>query len=317
MSRRRRLLGGVAGSWFCLLTCGAAHAAELAGATLDTESAAGAESCPSAEALKDRTLALGIPPQEPREPLLIHVAFRRDGDDFAATVRTSGRTAGERELTAAGPDCNPLAAATAVMLAVLLDLRPRESVAEPAPKPLPPAPPLKRDSSGFRHVSLGGELAGAFGLLGPAFSMVYAGDARARFSFLELALGGFGLVDREVGLPPGTVDVGLAGGDLGLCAYFWRAGRVDVAACASLALGRFHGTGQGFFIDKNGASLWIAGGLGATLGFELSRHWALRLDLDALVPFRQYRPEVELVGTAYHASPLAGTVGFGPEFRFP
>ena len=40
-----------------------------------------------------------------------------------------------RDLTADGPSCEPLATATAVVLALLLDLRPHEALVAPAPRP--------------------------------------------------------------------------------------------------------------------------------------------------------------------------------------
>jgi hypothetical protein len=294
-----------------------AEATELAGATLDTENSVGAESCPTAEALRTRTLALGMPGATRGEPLSIHIAFRHVESSFFATVRTAGRTAGERELTAEGPTCEPLAAATAVMLAVLLDLRPRESPSAEAPKRDEQTPEPKRAPALFRYAALHAEFDSAYGVLGPTFGVAFGGDARLRLWHFELALGGFAFLDRTIDVPPGTVEVGLAGGDLALCAYFARFGRAEVAGCGSLRLGSFHGTGQGFYSNRSDASLWIAGGVGATLAIELTRHWVLRFGLDLLVPFRQYTPEIERVGVAYTPGPVGVLLDLGPELRFP
>lgn len=313
----RTLLAAIAcflTSWFPSRTARAAT--ELPGATLETESSAGAEGCPTAEALKTRTLALGIPQAAPPEPLAVHVAFRREGTDFFATIRTSGRLSGTRELSAAGPTCDPLAAATAVMLAVLLDLRPRET---PAPVVTnEPAKPAATEGDGpFRHVAVHARLDAAYGVLGPAFGVAYGGDARLRLTRFELVLGGFAFVDRSVEMSPGSVEVGLAGGNLDVCAAVARTGPVELGGCVSFLIGSFRASGHGYYVDDGDASLWLAGGLGVTLAFELSRHWAIRLGLGMLVPFSRYSPAVDRVGVAYDAPPIAGVLGFGPEFRFP
>ncbi len=300
-----------------VLASGPTHATELAGATLETRASSDAESCPNAEALRKRTLALGMPPTQVAEPLTIEVSFERAEAAFVATVRTSGRASGTRELSAPGPTCEPLATATAVMLAVLLDLRPQGSEAPPAPPPAERAPPANAPPGPFRYVALSSHLDTEYGLLGPAFGEALGADTRLRVSRFELSLGGFALRDRTVRLAPGNVSVSLLAGRLGLCGYFARLGRVEIAACAALLLGRFHGAGYGFYREESGASSWLGVGVGATAGLELSRHWALRFGLDLLVPLRQYTPEVVRVGDAYRPSPLAVALGFGPELRFP
>jgi len=314
----RTLLAAIAcffTSWFSSTI--ALAASELPGATLETEDTGGAEGCPSAEALKARVLLLGIPQAKAPESLAVHVAFRREGTDFFATVRTSGRFSGTRELSAAGPTCDPLAAATAVMLALLLDLRPRETSAQEATHAPAELLTATDDEGTFRHVAVHARLDTAYGVLGPAFSVAYAGNARVRVTGFEFVLGGFAFVERSVDLPPGNVAVGLGGGNLDVCAAVARSGPVDLAACVSFLIGRFHGSGHGYYANESEASLWLAGGLGGTLAFELSRHWAIRLGLDMLVPFRRYDPEVDRVGVAYDAPPIAFVLGFGPELRFP
>src|SRR3954468_21939297 len=89
-------------------TAPAADPADLAGSRIDVSRALGAESCPDAESLKQRTLRLGQPRAHAGEPLHVSVEFRRDESGFAATVRTSGDVQGKRELFAAGASCEPL-----------------------------------------------------------------------------------------------------------------------------------------------------------------------------------------------------------------
>jgi hypothetical protein len=314
----RALLAAIAcflTSWFSSSTARAATA--LPGVALETERSGGAEGCPNAEALTLRILMLGIPKQEASQPLSVHVAFQRVEADFFATVRTSGRFSGTRELSAAGPTCDPLAAATAVLLALLLDLRPHETQAPEAMNAPAEPPAATGEEHPFRYVAVHVRLDAAYGVLGPAFGLAYGGNARLRLTRFELVLGGFAFVERSVELSPGSVEVGLAGANFDICASVARSGAIDLGACASFLFGRFHGSGHGFYADEDDASPWLAGGLGATLAFELSRHWAVRLSLGMLVPFRRYNPEVDGVGVAYYSPPIAGVFGFGPEFRFP
>jgi hypothetical protein len=203
------------------------------------------------------------------------------------------------------------------MLAVLLDLRPREAPAPATTGAPSESPATTADDGPFRHVALHARLDAAYGVLGPDFGLAYGGDARLRWGRFEFVLGGFAFAERSVELSPGSVEVGLAGGNLELCAAVAQSGRVELGACGSFLIGSFRGSGHGYYADEDDSSLWLAGELGATLALELDRHWALRLGLGVLVPFRRYSPEVDRVGVAYEAPPLALVLGFGPEFRFP
>jgi hypothetical protein len=313
-SKHLKLLAG-ASFLLSVLSDGPVHATELAGASLDVRRAAGAEDCPSANELKLQTLALGAPPKESAEPLTVQVDFHRSGAEFVVDVHTTGRAIGTRQVDAAGPTCAPLAKATAVLLGVLLDLRPRESapVQEMLRAPTPP-PPTR---SGLLHdVAFGARADVAVGLLGPAFSPALDVVARARLRRFDIGLGGFGLLNRSIELAPGTVDVGLLGGSLVVCGYWARLRALELGACATLLAGSFHGQADGYFTNRERASLWLAGGIGATLALELGPRWALRAGIDAVVPFQSYRPEIDLVGRAYRPSPVGAFVGLGPELRF-
>lgn len=297
---------------------GPVRATELAGASLDVQRAAGAEDCPSSEELKLQTLALGLPPKGSAERLTVQVDFHRSEEQFVVDVRTTGRAIGTRQLDAAGPTCAPLAKATAVLLAVLLDLRPREHapVQEMSAAQTPPTPPPPTRPGLLRYVAFNARADIAIGLLGPAFSPALDVVARARLSRFDIGLGGFGLLNRTVELAPGTIDVGLLGGSLVVCGYWARLRALEIGACATLLAGRFHGEAHGYFTNRERASLWLAGGVGATIALELNPRWALRAGIDAILPFQSYRPEIDLVGRAYQPSPLGALLSFGPELRF-
>jgi hypothetical protein len=292
-----------------------AAATELAGAVIETVSAPGAEQCPPAEALKERTLALGRPRARPAEPLLVRVEFRRDGDGFAATVRTVGRRQGTRELAAPGASCEPLAAATSVVLAVLLDLLPPGAVEQPPPaaSPEPDAgtPPL------FRHVAVGPRFGVQYGLLGPVLGASFGAAVGLRLSRVEVEAAGFALPERSVSVPPGTVSAQLSGGGAGVCVFPSLAARsFELGGCASLLVGRLAAEGQGFYRDRSVSEPWLGGRLGAVFILPVSRHVAVRAGLDVILPLVQPVLEVDRVGTAYEAGLLAGALSFGPELRF-
>jgi len=325
---RRSLFGFWALGIFALLPQRARAATEIAGATLEVKSAAGAESCPDAEALREQTSKLGTPQGSERAPLRVEVEFLANGAGYRAIVRTSGSTEGTRELTADGPSCEPIAAATAVFLAVLLDLLPASEApalrAESAVVPAEPA--LLRENSAapsarvpglLRSVGVGAHVIAGYGLLGPTVSESFGGEGRLRFGHAELSLGGFAGPARSVDYAPGSVAVNLAAGHVGLCAYLdARGDRLELGACATLLLGQLRASGEGFYEDKQASSFWIAGAIGATLAVPLARHWALRVGLDAVIPFRQYTLEVDRVGVVFDSSALGLALAFGPEFRF-
>jgi hypothetical protein len=214
-----------------------------------------------------------------------------------------------------------LATATSLVLAVLLDLRPRAD-SEPAPpadssppKSEPESRPREPGPSLLRFVGFGVHASGAYGLLGPGVNGGFGGDARLRLSFLELELAGFGTLSRTVAYAPGYVEVGVAAGSAGICAYPLDRG-VELGACASFLAGRIHASGHHFFDDTATSSLWLASRVGITVALPLTSHWVARLGADLLFPFRRYSLVVERVGTVYDPSIAGFVLSFGPEVRF-
>jgi hypothetical protein len=326
---RPSLFGFWALGIFALLPQRARAATEIAGATLAVKSAAGAENCPDSAALREQISKLGTQRASERAPLRVEVEFLPTASGYRAIVRTSGRTDGTRELTAEGAGCEPLAAATAVFLAVLLDLLPASEAAgtreRAAPVPTEFALPRENSASAqsarapslLRYAGVGAHLIAGYGLLGPNLSESFGGEARWRFGYVEPSFGGFAGPARNFDYSPGSVAVSLAAGHVGLCGYLDASGdRLELGACAKLIMGGLRASGTGFYEDKQASSFWIAGALGATLAVPLARHWALRVGLDAVIPFRQYALEVDRIGVVFDSSALGLALAFGPEFRF-
>jgi hypothetical protein len=310
---RRRVLRPVL-AIVSLIFAAQAQAAELAGAVLETASAPGAEGCPQAEALKARTLALGRPRAQPTEPLAVRVEFRREAEGFAATVHTRGRTHGTRELAAPGPTCEPLATATSVVLAVLLDLLPPGAPEPPptaAPQPSSDAPPL------FRHVAIGPRFGVQYGLLGTALGASFGAALGLRLASVEIEAAGFVLPERSVSLPPGVVTAQLTAGSAGACVFpSLETLPFELGGCGSLIVGRLAASGRGFYRDRDVTEPWVGGRLGAAFVVPLGKFVAVRAGLDLIIPLTQPSIVVDRVGTAYETSPLGGALTFGPELRF-
>src|SRR5262249_4441318 len=152
---------------------------------------------PDAESLKQHTLTLGKPGPGGSTPLLVEVEFRRDEAGFVATLRTSGRSQGRRELSAAGPSCDALAHATSVVLVVLLDLLPPDEPALPRPSEVPPSrATIAEKSELFEYFALGARAGVEYGVFGRALSASFGGGVRVRLARVELALAGFSAPGR-------------------------------------------------------------------------------------------------------------------------
>ncbi len=106
----------------------------------------GTETCPDASALRDAvTMRLGYDPFRADATATIEARVERRADDLHADVRmydATGALTGERELTARGTDCAPLASAMTLTISILVDPHGLGRKAEEAPAPaLPPPEP--------------------------------------------------------------------------------------------------------------------------------------------------------------------------------
>ena len=309
----------------------AASAADFAGGTLTVEREEAAADCPDEAGLEKATLALGTLPGAPKAPLNVEIAFRRAGVSYVAELRTSGSAEGVREVTKEGDTCAPLAEAVTVVLAVLFDLRPRETHVEPAPAapppapppPAPPAPPPQAappERSGPRG-SIGMLLSGGagYGLLGTAVVGSLSGAVRPRLGHFELALGGLWAPHRTVDYEPGRVVLSIAAGRLDACAWLRTetTRRPDLGLCAGFLAGRLRAEGRDFLTTDTANDAWFAVEAGVHGRWPLTPNVALQLGISLVVPTRAQEFTVANAGTAFESSPVAGLLELGPELRFP
>jgi hypothetical protein len=227
-----------------LLLAFPARGEPVPGGEVRVERGPGALACPGEQELVQAALGLGAPPAA-RSGAAQEILVRFDGDGAAlrVLVRASGPKSGERELRTEGPDCSKLAQATAVVVAVLLDLVPAEAVASfddmtaaesvpapgpnpaaaaslPPPAPLPsqaPTPPRQPASSSRSAFELAARAEGALalGLLGGAVTPLAGGSAALRRDAWEASLGGAWVAPRRFpfdGIAGTSVELALAFG---------------------------------------------------------------------------------------------------------
>lgn len=314
---------------------GAAPRAALASDLLGTEAdlevtrADGTQDCPNAVELLAATLALGTDASDPSGELLrITVHFARAGGGYSATIRSSGRKEGVRELARSEPTCGSVADATAVVLALLFDLVPEETPPAALPEPsLPEALPAKADdrvrpASATRatrlSLALGAQGGASYGLLGSSVAGSIAALLRPRVGRLELGLGGLLLPARSFSHGVGFVDVSLLSGRGSGCVWLTAATRpLELAACGGLLLGRLRGRGHGFFRDSSARDTFWALMLGGAARLSIGGPWALRFEPSLLLPLREYSFSLADTGRASQTARVALLLEAGAEVHFP
>ncbi len=106
---------------------------------------AGAETCPDAVQVAAHVNAIVarevIGPGPGEDSAWIEVTMHRAGEGYGATVRTYGRSVGQRQLSDAGPGCTALGEAVAVSLALMWTSQ------EEAPAPEDPPPATEEGTS--------------------------------------------------------------------------------------------------------------------------------------------------------------------------
>lgn len=314
-----------------------ARASEAPGGELLVTRSLEAGDCPDDQALLAATLALGTTTPDPSaEAIRVEVSFTRDLDGYAATIRSSGRKQGVRELARADTSCAPLGDATALVVAVLFDLAPREEPA-PAPAPSPPkdpeakAPPPvaserervpTKTSTGTTPFSIGFGIYGgaAYGLVGAVGTVSVAAAARPRWGRFELGVGALFVPPRSFAHGVGFVDVTLLTGRLEGCYWLTPLGTaLGAGACGGLMIGGLYGEARGdYYRTDSDTHFWIAAEAAGIARFELGGPLALRFGLSLVVPTQKgHTFSFTDTGVAFETAPAAILAELGPEVRFP
>ncbi|WP_394845048.1 hypothetical protein LZC95_49350 [Pendulispora brunnea] len=265
--------------------------------------------------------AMGQAPAERRaraRAVVVH-----EGDEWIVDLTTEmGGPPHHRTLRAG--TCGELGSAVATVLALEVSGGQRHELAPPpaAPaseKPRDEGPSTRRGGEASKRqfaLSLGA--AGATGATGDA-SLGVGGaiswlPARWR---VELAVVYFPPTEVARGDLGIRGDFDLVAGSVGGC-YTFVLGAVSLGPCLGAEVGRLHASGSGSAVrtSSESASLWLAGKAGGLAVWQLGR-FALRMQLDSIIPSSRDRYLIERVGEVYRPPALGGRVTLGAEMHFP
>lgn len=256
-------------------------------------------------------------------PLRFDVVVQRSAAGFGASLELEGKT---RTLSA--PDCNKLADAVAVAVALAIGAREPVGNDVVAPAPVPPPPPPQDlvqpepaptvIESNAPVPSVSAWLLADAGTL-PSLATGAALGVELGWRRLQLRALGLLLFEQHVdrsgasGLPADAgADLALFAGSVSVCAAAVGSFRSDSAVflCAGPELGRLSGSGTGVSERRSGGSLWLAprvdvGGLWHVPGSNLD----LSLAASAAAPL--LRDEFVLEGTVpvHRAGSVVGRLG--------
>ena len=291
-----------------------------------------AADCPDAPALSAATQRVGTGPTsragEPeKEPLITQVTFDRDATGYFAEVRSTGRKTGLRVLRNEALTCAPLAEATTVVLAVLLDLLPQdENVPAPAVVPITqssaaapvPEPPRRALAPDRRiAVALGVDAGVAAGLLDHVAAGSLSGAVRPSYGRWELGAGVLWAPTRNLPFMNHSVDVALLGARLTGCGWVTPVrSRFGFAGCAGVLLAALRGQGHGFDHDEATTQFWPVAEVGLRGRLALNDRFSLRLGVTGLFPLRRLTFSVERLAVVYETPSLGVLAEIGPELRF-
>jgi hypothetical protein len=309
-----------------------AEANEIVGFELSVARTPEAADCPDAPAVAAALQQVGSDParrapEAEEGPLFTQVLFDRDSTGYVAEVRSTGRKTGVRVLRNGASTCAPMAEATTVVLAVLLDLLP-EGVNEPAPATVVIAPssrasaapaPARPAAAPNRPiaVALGVETGLGAGVFEDVAAGSLGGAVRPSYGRWELGAGALWVPTRSLPYMNGHVKVALLGARLTGCAWVVSFGnRIGFAGCTGVLLTALRGQGDGFDRDFTATRFWPVAEVGLRGRLELSDRLSLRLGVTGLLPLRRLTFSVERLAVAYETPSLGVLAEIGPELRF-
>jgi hypothetical protein len=248
-----------------------------------------------------------VPFAEPSERTIETVLSRKENAWRAEiTLReASGIVQGRREIDARGADCEPLAEAATLALALAIDpdaaLGSRPPVPKipesepPAPPRLPPAtcpstscpaappcpPAVCPSSPATPYIAASARAALALGLVpGVAPGVLLSAEAG---SHAVRGHAGLLYLPETVAEDP-RFAFGLTTATAGACALWSPLGRLELGFCGELQLGAIHAVVHDAVPIDPGDELWVAAGLGPRLRVDVSLPVALDAGVSAVVP---------------------------------
>jgi hypothetical protein len=206
------------------------------------------------------------------------------------------------------------------------------SLPTPSPSPAPSPPPPPPDRSPRPSPELVASPPAADDAPAPGW-LVAAGAALDAGALPDVAVGlqaGAGITWRPIRVElAGTywiaqqtrvgggkgADVSFASGSLGAGLAF-AVGPFELGPAAGVELGRIHAEAFGVSNPGEATVLWAAATAGALAGWSFEPPLALRLGIEAVVPFKRPRWVIEGVGAVDQPGPVGGRARLGLEARF-
>ncbi len=288
-----------------------------------------ASDCPTASELSAMVRALTpLGPEaalgETSQVEHLEVHFARGADAYRAVIELFGEKRGTRTLEHRSATCAPLAEATALTIAVLVDpdfVPPAEPPPREVTVPTEPAeraarpPPAKPTEQAPLRLSLDAGAGIALALVRPV-SPVFVLDGSVGIGRFAVGLGGFLIPPQSLPLSGGSIDVWLLAGTGRACGWpvvarQWRAG-----ACVAAHVGLLRAEGRGYSTDGNATRPWVAGGAYLTADGRLfgAIGWFARGG--ALIPVHRESFRIDGAGVAYEEPPVGGVFALGPTLTF-
>jgi hypothetical protein len=268
---------------------------------------------------------------EPRPSRRIDIAVARDAtaDEWSAAIGMrddEGRSVGERNIVASGPNCAALDEALIVVLSTLIGIaeeKPEVAATEPVPLPVPlPLPDSEQEhDSGSESVMLAIDVAarGDLGLL-PGF-------APGAWLSLELDFSGWSLLVGGNFWPYASYDLGLgararfmaAGGELAACVHAVRAQWASFEVCAGAQAGAVIVATSGLADTARRVEPAARVQVGPRVRFALGRQFGLIARVEAAIPLiasHFYLTEADGKPRYYHTVELGLAAQIGAYFAF-
>jgi hypothetical protein len=285
--------------WIGISAC-AMRANAQAAAALHVERTPGAESCPDSAELGARVEAIRGQPSTAMPGY--SVRFARDGRVYSAQLRAE--TSSLRSLESKADDCQALAQATAVTLALLYDAMPSPPAPEPAAPVAPPplaAPALERPARPNQlGLGLGVGAGIAAGVLSP-WSPAFQAEIGLRSERLRFGLGATWLPEQHLDLSPGTSQLALIAADARACYALVRGSWLRLEGCSGVLIGSLSAAASGYTeAAPRSHHSYAALPLELTLGQGIAyASWEISARL--LIPYRRNQFEIEGLGSVYDA----------------
>lgn len=274
-------------------------------ATVGVERAPSSLDCPSAERLTSAVEAIVGRPlasSEDSKRLSVQVVFTRSEKGYEAHLRLTGAAEGERVLLDRGENCEALADAVAVTLALLFDPA-VQSPKAPAPAQPQPARPNPGLWLGARFGLGLGLVEGATWVAGGAFGLSLG--ARTWFE-LGAATSG----SQALAYGSGVVRVRLSYAELSGF-HSVTGGAFQLGPALSILGGVTSGAGEGYATTTRASLAYIALAGGARAQIRLAPRLLLSLRVEGVVPLQNQVFSVGYAGPAYQSSGFALVTDLG------